>query len=165
MYPTDGPIIPLVCVGKLTLIDINLGHIFDRLSLSVCVYTLLYCADNRRRDFLTWTRREGGNDCAGRCVAFCLESEEKKTPCRLAAEGGRHELVSSSFSCPCVGKHQDIPTDTQRKKSHRAPVSSPLLCLNNHKNLHTVHRNGLKEKVEEENKKKNGPHKDSQTLK
>ena len=44
----------------------------------------------------------------------------------------------------------------ERVSPHRAPVSSlsPLRCLNNHKNLHTVHRNGLKEKVDQENKTK-----------
>lgn len=69
---------------------------------------------------------------------------------------------SSYFSCPCVGKHRDIPTGEKERRKiervspHRAPVSSlsPLGCLNNHKNLHTVHRNGLKEKVDQENKTK-----------
>jgi hypothetical protein len=59
---------------------------------------------------------------------------------------------------------QQRQTERKEDSPHRPllSLSQTPRCLNNHKNLHTVHRNGLVEGKKVENKK-NGPHKDFQT--
>ena len=135
--PTTGSAGNVPCVvGELTLIDINLGHIVGRL----CVCTLLY-SELKRRDFLTWRRHThthtGREEMTTRwpfvcvCAGFSLRSPRRRGDPLSFGRRRRPSWAGSSspFSCPCVGKHRDIPTDKQRKRKdspHRAPVSSAL---------------------------------------
>lgn len=103
------------------LIDINLGHIVVG-RLCLCVYTLLYSGvekkkrlfDMEKRHIHTEQRVVRGNDYrrAGRFFELLgdpLSFGRRRRP--------SWALVLLFFlSCPCVGKHRDIPTETNREK-------------------------------------------------
>lgn len=97
----------------------------------------------------------------GTLAVFLFFSSCWATPCRSVAEGGRHELVllfSIVSVCGKTPRHSNS-RDKQREKkivltARALSLSQTPRCLNNHKNLHTVHRNGLVEGKKVENKKK-----------
>ena len=138
MYPFSTGHDPLVLCWRVNAYRYQSGpHIWPPVCVFVCVctlYTLLYCAYTKReRDFLTWKRHiEGGNDCVGLCVAFFLFllRVREEDPLSLGRRRRPSWAGSSSyFSCPCVGKHRDIPTGEKRKEKDRTSQSSPRSCL------------------------------------